>query len=213
MSTAPENSRNNIPKRRTQSVSFKGLSTFTNNLEKFFFSEISIRNTSTNDKKISLIIDLNCNLNLIDLVINSYKGAWGTFNQCKYSLANELALLEQYNDISFDVEEFSINLKDTSIIINKIYEQSIPAHLDTVINNLEKHYVQLTKGNVEIPYEIFVAVFEEDILTPDPSYGQTKKTHNYTSYWALYFDSEQDAVIYDLKTNRYIYEDLHMINE
>ncbi|WP_273274900.1 hypothetical protein [Maribacter polysiphoniae] len=213
MSTAPENSRNNFPKRRAQSASFRGLSAFTNNLEKFFFSEISIRNIATNDNKISLIIDLNCDLNLLDLVINSYKGAWGTFNQCKYSLANELALLEQYNDIPFDVEEFSINLKDTSIIINKIYEQSISAHLEAVISNLEKHYVQLTKGNVEVPYEIFMAVFEDDILTPDFASSQTKKTHNYTSYWALYFESEQDAVIYDLKNNRFIYEDLHMINE
>ncbi|MBD0776513.1 hypothetical protein HPE56_01810 [Maribacter sp. ANRC-HE7] len=213
MSTAPENSRNNFPKRRAQSVSFRGLSAFTNNLEKFFFSEISIRNIATNDNQVRLIIDLTCDLNLIEMIMHSYKGTWGTFSECKYPFAHELAILEQYNNISFDVEEFTINLKDTSIIINKIYEQSISTHLDCVIRNLEKHYVQLTKGNVEIPYEIFVAVFEDDILTPELVSNQTKKTHNYASYWALYFESEQDAVIYDLKNNRFIYEDLHMINE
>ncbi|PIF01378.1 MAG: hypothetical protein CR994_02160 [Maribacter sp.] len=211
MATQPDNSRNNLPSRQTKDVHIKGLSTFTNNLEKFFFSQISIRNIPTNDNQISLVIDLNCDLNLVDMVTHYYKGTWGTFNQYKYSLANELALLEQYNNIPFDVEELSINLKDTSIIINRIYGKSIPDHLDCIINNLGKHYLQITKGDVEIPYEIFVAVFEDDILTPDV----TKKTHNYSSYWVLYFESYQDAIIYDLKNTSLIYEDLdlHMLND
>ncbi len=214
MSFNPEDFENRLPVRKTKEVSFNGLSHFINTLEKHFFSNISVRDNSSNDKQINLVIEMNCNLTLMDMVIHSSKHVWGSFNHFKYSLAEEIKLLEEVNDVSFDVDEFLINLRDTSIIINKIYNKSISDQLDNIFLNLEKHYLQLTKGNVEIPYEIFVAVFEEEIIPADLVIANTQKTQkNYSNYWALYFDSEKDAVIYDLNNAKFIYEDLHMLNE
>ncbi|MGB5437902.1 MAG: hypothetical protein WBM98_18560 [Maribacter sp.] len=213
MSFDPKDFENNLPSRKSKKVSFNGLSTFINTLEKHFFSTISVHNNSSNDEQINLVIELNCDLTLMDMVIHSSKQAWGSFNHCKYSLAEEINLLEEVNDVFFDVDEFSINLKDTSIIIDKIYNKSISDQLDDIFLNLEKHYLHLSKGNVEVPYEIFVAVFEERIIPTNLSMMHNNKTHSYTSYWALYFESEKDAVIYDLDNAKFIYEDLYMLNE
>lgn len=213
MSLKSENYGNNLPSRSIRSATFNGISEFIDNLEKHFFSQISVWTNTIIDNQAKLIIEIECNLSLIDMIIHSYKGTWGTFNQTKYSLSEELVQLEEYNGISFDVEEFTINLKDTSIIIDKLYDQSIAHQLNGILNNLEKHFLQLTKGNVEVPYEIFVAVFEDEIMATKNSNVKNKGTQDYSSYWALYFESEKDAVIYDLKNARFIYEDLHMINQ
>ena len=214
MSFNPEDFENHLPVRKNKKVSFNGLSHFINTLEKHFFSNISVRDNSTDRRQINLVIEMNCNFTLMDMVIHSSKQVWGSFNQFKYSLADEIKLLEEVNDVSFDVDEFMINLKDTSIFINKIYNKSISEQLDNIFLNLEKHYLSLTKGNVEVPYEIFVAVFEEEIIPADLVIANNHKTQkNYTSYWALYFDSETDAVIYDLNNAKFIYEDLDMLNE
>ena len=213
MSLKSENYGNNLPSRSIRSATFNGISGFIDNLEKHFFSHISVWTNTIIDNQAKLIIEIECNLSLIDMIIHSYKGTWGTFNQIKYSLSEELVQLEEYNGISFDVDEFTINLKDTSIIIDKLYDQSIADQLNGILNNLEKHFLQLTKGNVEVPYEIFVAVFEDEIMATKNSNVKNKGTQDYSSYWALYFESEKDAVIYDLKNATFIYEDLHMINQ
>ncbi|MDE3740629.1 hypothetical protein [Maribacter polysaccharolyticus] len=201
----------NDPHWSTQKASFNGLSGLINNLEKNFFSQISVRHDSPINGKINLIIEMDCNLNLIDMITQSYNGAWGTFNQIEYSLAEDLDTLDQCNDAVFDVDEFIINLKDTSIVIDKLYDQSIPDQLPSIFSNLEKHFLALTKRNIEVPYEIFVAVFEEELFTLAPV--STNTTHNYSTYWGLYFESEKDAVIYDLEKSTILRENLYMINK
>lgn len=213
MSYSNEDFNNHLPARHIKNASFNGLSGFVNTLEKYFFSDISVRDNSPKKDYINLVIELSCDLSLMDMVIHSSRQSWGTFNYRKYSLADEIHSLEEINDVVFDVDEFSINLKDTSIIIDKIYNQSISDQLDNIFINLEKHFLQFTKGNVEVPYEIFMAVFEEEIIPNDIALAYNKKTQNYSSYWALYFDSEEDAIIYDLNNAKFIYEDLHMLNE
>lgn len=212
MSFVPEDSENHLPVRQTKNASFNGLTRFKNSLEKHFFSEISVRVNFSNNDRINLVIELTCDLTLIDMVIHSAKQAWGSFNHRKYSLSDEIGMLEEVNDKLFDVDEFTINLKDTSIIIGKIYNKSIADQIDTIFLHLEKHYMQLTKGNVEVPYEIFVAVFEEEIVPSSLEITHHNKHRDYTSYWALYFETEDEALIYDLKNSTMRHEDLQMLN-
>lgn len=213
MSLHTDDFSNNLPARQTKTASFNGLSSFIKNLEKHFFSDTIVRENSPNGKQINLVVELTCNLSLMEMILHSSKGNWGTFNNSKYSLATELNALEEINKIPIDVSEFSLILKDTNIIINRLYNQSISEQLDTIFQNLKKHYMQLTKGNTKVPYEIFVAVFEEDFMQNEMALPQIKKTQNYSSYWALYFDFEEDAIIYDLNDSNFIYDDLYMLNE
>ena len=207
-----EDFNHNLGTRNFKNASFSGLNTFVKNLEKHFFSKISIRENASNCKRINLVIELNCDLTLWELIHQFDTGNWGTFNQSKYSLSNEINSLESINDIQIDVDEFSVILKDTTVIIDKIYNQSIGEQLDHILRELSMHYEHYTKGYSEVPYEIFVAVFVENLTQCELNPFDSKKTQNYKSFWAIYFESEVDAVIYDVQKSTFLYEDLYMLN-
>lgn len=195
-------------------ASFTGLENFTRNLEKYFFSQISVRDTSPVEDQINLVIELKCDLALQEMLNHYSKGVWGNFNHLRYSLLSEINELEKINNVNIDVDEFSIILRNTTVIIDRIYNHSISNQLDNVFDQLVKHYTQYTRENTEVPYEIFVAVFEENITENVLILNDAKKEAlNYSSYWALYFESEEDAVIYDLDKSTILHEDLRMFNQ
>lgn len=209
----PEEFKHSLCSRNFRNASFSGLNSFVKNLEKHFFSKISIRENSSNCEKINLVIALNCDLTLWELIHQNDTGNWGTFNQSKYSLSNEINTVQKINDIPIDVDEFSIVLKDTTVIIDKIYNRSIGEQLDYILRELGKHYMQFTKEYSEVPYEIFVAVFEENLMQNELDLVNSKKPQNYNNFWAMYFESEIDAVIYDVQKSTFLYEDLYMLNQ
>jgi len=208
----PEDFNKSLRTRNFKDASFNGLDTFVNNLEKHFFSKISIREKSSCAENTNLVIALNCNLTLWELIHQYDSGNWGTFNQSIYSLSNEVDTLECMNDIPIDVDEFSIILKDTTVIIDKIYNQSIGEQLDHILRELGTQYMHCTKGNSEVPYEIFVAVFVENMMQSELNLINSKNTQNYKSFWAMYFESEIDALIYDVQKSTFLYEDLYILN-
>ncbi|MGB6153678.1 MAG: hypothetical protein WBG48_16975, partial [Pricia sp.] len=161
-------------------------------------------------------LELNCNLSLIEMLFHFNKGNWGNFKQGKLTFLKLLRQLQLENEIPLDIEEFTLFLKDTTIVINKIYNESIPDQLQDIFSKIGEHYVHLSKGLTETPYEIYIPVFEEcshanDILIRNIEAGnQTEQ--DYYNYWGLYCDSEEDAVIYDLKNSRIEQGDLFMLN-
>jgi len=213
MPSNPEEFNSNQPNRSTKYASFNGMKGFVKNLEKHFFSDIYVKENSPKTDKINLVIELQCNLSLIEVILHYDMGNWGTYNQTRYSLSDEIKVLERMNGMAVDVDELTIILNDTSIIIDKIYNHSISDQLITIFNELGKQYLQFTNGNMEVPYEIFVAIYEEVRTQSEFPIRHRKKTENYCNYWALYFESEADPVIYDLKNSQIIYEDLYMINK
>ena len=209
----PEEFNHSLRTRNFRNASFSGLDTFVKNLEKHFFSEISIRENSSNCEIVNLVIELNCNLTLWELIHQYDTGNWGTFNQSKYSLSNEINTVQKINDTLIDVDEFSIILNDTTVIIDKIYNRSIGEQIDYILCELGIHYMQYTKGYSEVPYEIFVAVFEEKLMQNKLNLVNSKKTQNYKNFWAMYFESEIDAVIYDVQKSTFLYEHLYILNQ
>ncbi|NNK17757.1 MAG: hypothetical protein HKP49_01260 [Maribacter sp.] len=206
----PEKFNHNLETRNIKNASFIGLDAFINNLEKHFFSEISIREDASDSEKLNLVIELSCDLTLWELIHQYNSGNWGTFNTSKFSLSNEISALERINDIRIDVDEFSIVLKDTTLIIDKIYNQSIGEQLEHILHELGIHYVHYTKNYSEVPYEIFVAVFVENLMQAELTSNNSRKTHGYSSFWAIYFESEIDAVIYDVQNSTFLNENLYM---
>ncbi|MBT8299573.1 MAG: hypothetical protein KJO52_14680 [Maribacter sp.] len=206
----PEKFNHNLETRNIKNASFIGLDAFINNLEKHFFSEISIREDASDSEKLNLVIELSCDLTLWELIHQYNLENWGTFNTSKFSLSNEISALERINDIRIDVDEFSIVLKDTTLIIDKIYNQSIGEQLEHILHELGIHYVHYTKNYSEVPYEIFVAVFVENLMQAELTSNNSKKNHGYSSFWAIYFESEIDAVIYDVQNSTFLNENLYM---
>ena len=199
-----------------------GLDAFRKILEKDFFSRVRISapDCPQDGSPIKLVVEMYCNLGLVETLSHYNKGNWGAnFDRKEQNspLRNAFQFLSEINDIEIDIEEFTLFLKDTSIIINTTGICSIPMQWDTIISEMGSHFVHFTKGLTEMPFEIYLPVFigttSENI--PTLLTINTERTYDqkdYFRYWGLYFESQEDAVIYDLENKIIIEGDLFMLN-
>ena len=199
-----------------------GLEKFIADLEREYFSKVTVRNCTPFINDNNLVIELDCPLKLVELVHQIKTGccAFGTWDDCT---EEHLSSLEKAhfelclkNDSDIEIEEFSIFLADCSIIIKKIYSQSIVEQLVNIFEALSEHLDNLTKKSREVPFEIYVPVFEEDLLENDIKIANVEQNLNerkdYFGYWGLYFEGDVDAVIYELPKKRIISGELYMLN-
>jgi len=200
----------------------RGLDTFRKILEKDFFSTVKISAPSCpqDGASIKLVVEMYCNLGLVETLSHYNKGMWGSNfdkEEKRSPLRNAFLSLSERNNLEIDIEEFTLFLKDTSIIINTTGLCSIPMHWDTIISEMGRHFVHFTKGLTEMPFEIYLPVFigttNENIptlltISTEDTYDQK----DYFRYWGLYFESQEDAVIYDLESKSIIEGDLFMLN-
>lgn len=208
--------KNNPPTGVSTEFHIQGLDDFMNVLEKYFFSKVTVRKCASEDSEVHLIVDLACDFTLTELLYHFNKNIWGGFEHGESSLSTALYHLRERNEKHIEIEEFSIFLKDSSIITNCIYKDSILDQLKTILIEIGNHYVHFTRGLSEIPYEIYIPVFEEGISENDTTIidieVRNKEPKDYYNFWGLYYNSEDDAVIYDLENLSTVQGDLYMLN-
>jgi hypothetical protein len=222
MPNKQDNFRYNLKLKLDDNPQIKGLVEFRKSLEKDYFSNVAIRNCSSDSVRQNLVIEMDCNLKLVEILFHLQKGTWGKMYPAQNSwsksspFSNALKNLNKLNNRGIDIEELSIFLRDSSIVIKNIYENSIEEQFGKILHTIAKHYVYFTKRLTETPYEIYIPVFEEDHFENDNKLKNIRNGNNnkkdYFEYWGLYFDSEKDAVIYDLKSKSIIFGDLFMLN-
>lgn len=186
-----------------------GLDNYLKSLEKYYFAEVLLSSHHINTETMEMTIDMECNLNFLELLSFYNKGRWGDNGTDLSPLKKSFDVLRQQNTVILDIEELTIFLKDTCIVIKKIYNQSIPEQLNTILCELANHYVYFSKGLTEKPYEIFILVFENNLT--DNQLDNNKKTpKNYFEFWGVYLESEEDALIYNLDRTAYIPANLEL---
>ncbi len=210
----PDNFKNDSSTKLSQNSTLSGVDIFLKILEKDFFSRVTVRQRESNPEKTSLIIELTCEISLAELLFHFNREAWGHFKGNESTLSIALDHLREVNNHSMEIEELSLFLKDTSIIIDGIYKDGIAKQFKNILIELGNHYVHLTKGLKEVPYEIYLPVIDGQTHKDNmalASYGLKKITSKeYYKYWGLYFESEEDALIYDLENIAIISGDLYM---
>ncbi|GAB5474361.1 MAG: hypothetical protein Mars2KO_24600 [Maribacter sp.] len=217
MPSKHENFRNNPSVRLNRSNRIEGLCSFKKDLEKYFFSQVAIHECIEDSESAKLVLEISCNFGITEMLHHLNIGTWGNFNSPDLNFSELLETLKESNDFDIEIEELSFFMKDTSIIINKIYDESIPEQLEAILQSLSENFVHFTKGVTEIPYEIYVPIFEESLIENDMTlmkniiYGN-HDIQDYFKYWGLYFYSDDGALIYDLKNTAIISGDLHMLN-
>lgn len=224
------NFRKNLKLKLDHNPILKGLESFKRRLEKDYFTRVSVRNCNSENVDFqpgvhtySLVIEMECNFDLIEIFCYLEKGSWGrpsrhqAENGMPESAFNEAFQdFKNQNSFEMDVEELSLVCKDTSIVIKKLYSQSVSEQFGQILQTLAAHYVYFTRDLTETPYEIYLPVFEEVITASNALVSTIKRDPNgandYYSYWALYFESIADARIYDINRRTIISGDLHMLN-
>ncbi len=204
------------PIRFTRNIELEGLYSFKKNLEKYFFATVTIRNCSPETTSVKLVLELKCNFSLSEVLDHFDRDSWGNFKSNTHSFEGLLQQLKDDNDLYIEVEEFSVFLKDTALIINRIYNQSVTEQLEGVFKKISDHYLFYTKGLYDIPYEIHIPVFEDKVMENDTTLMNIKSGNtckqDYYSFWGLYFYSGDEAIIYDLQNRALISGDLEMLN-
>ncbi|WP_430907793.1 hypothetical protein [Maribacter sp. 2-571] len=222
-----DNFKNRPPIAILKDSDINGLSFFKKELEKLFFSEVIIRNSATDMRSAKLVIELNCNYNLIEGLIHLDEGIWGQWKKSRSHIFSDslfyklMSGLKSKNEFHIDVEELSFVFTDSTVIVNKIYEGSIPKQLDAILTKLSSHFIYLTNRNREIPFEIFIPIFEEgeqsfvaDNRIPAKAAKGKMQRKDYFNYWGLYFYSqEDDGLIYTLRNKSISSGELNMLNE
>ncbi len=211
--------KHNIPHRSDRDYTIVGLERFQNQLERNFFSKVTIKSNGKPDTQESLILDINSNFSFEEAIYNirNFSDVFtDPSNQITFSFHDAFKELLAENELAMDIEELYITFSDTSIIVQRIYEHSIPEQIENIFKAVIQHSAFLTKGMTEVPFEIYVPIFEQVNLAGDEELIEStsdlmiyKNTKNdYFGFWGLYFDSEENAVIYDLKNKSFIKADL-----
>ncbi|SRR5690606_15821482 len=187
-----------------------GLDEFIKTLEKDFFAEAKIHFTyDRKSKKTDLVLDLSFNFGITESLHFFTNGTWGgmTFSDAEQKVSSTFGKafgeLNAMNNFSLDIAETSFHFKDTSIIVSRIHDHSIPQEIGNILLKASEHFVYYTKGLTEMPYEIFVPVFEDS--TPN-TLGPKKGKSGYFDYWGLYFEEEAHQVMIYSLAKKKLYE-------
>lgn len=191
-----------------------GLDKFKNKLEKHFFAQISIRRCITcSDTDIRLVIeakgtiDFACSVKHFRTDVISDPGYNSRF------LLKALAELQHLNTQPIDIEELAFTMSDTSIIVQRVGNLSVPRQYDNIMRIVMNDYKYIISQIREVPLEIHIPVL---------GYGDTTENNNeilssinyqtsdkdYFAFWGLYFNSEEEAIIYDVENSDFIFEEV-----
>ncbi|MBA6316525.1 hypothetical protein [Cellulophaga baltica] len=218
-------SKNNKPRKKigafeSEDNKILGLNTFLLKIEKDFFCTVSIVNedsfTTTND----LVLDVNFNFNLSEglsiLALGKLDGHDLMLKNEKDSFFQKaFQKLRIASNNLFDIKELNLIFKDSTVVVYRIFENSIALELNKLIVEMHNSYVYFTKGLTQLPYEIHVPLLEnnnfytKNALVNNSTIEENHK--NYNSYWGLYFDSKVDSDIYDAQEKEIIYGKLIML--
>lgn len=198
-----------------------GLEHFRKGLERDFYADVNIYNYSSKRNDAILSIEFNCNFSLSEAIYyfnNPMLGGTRSKTQEKTGLfLKAYSKLKDTNSIPLDISELTIVFTDTSILISKIYQQSISDQLENIATALLHHNIYYTKGLTETPLEIFIPVFEEDTLECgtrlENIVTNNNNNHDYFIFWGVYYDCVGESAIYDLNSKKIIRGDIQMLSE
>jgi len=191
-----------------------GIDDFLSDIGFHYFSDVKLNNKHITFNSISLVLEVSCNLDLLELLSHFNTGRWGNSGTEESPLQHALDVLDLKNKYSIDIEELTFFLNDTSIVIKRIYDRSIPTQLNDILKQIAFNYVFLTRGLTQKPYEIFVPIFEDIIENIDANEEPTNTApKSYSEFWGIYLDKEDEASIYDVHKNTYVRGDLEFLSE
>ncbi|MBA4744165.1 MAG: hypothetical protein H2058_02815 [Muricauda sp.] len=197
----------------------EGLDDFIKDLERYFFATAKLKcKQDVLNNRLDLVVELHFNFSISDCLRHFNNGDWSGYTITDESksdvcmtMANALKNLNEKSTYPADIMETSLHFTDTSIVISRLYPNSIPEHLGKIISMINQHFIYFTKGLTEMPCEIFVPIFEDtSILSKQPS---TSYKCGYYNYWGLYFfdkGQEHEALIYSLRKKKFYEENIFL---
>ena len=201
------NSPNPLSVRIDANPVFSGLDDFLKGLERLFFAEATAKVWMSANGSQDLVLHIKSPIQLLEVLHHHRRGLWGAPTTDEAGarvsrLEEMLQAFESHNGRPVDIEELSLELHDILIVIRKSSFHSIAREFDLLLESLAAHFVYLTQGMQQMPYEIYIPVMEEGESRQGsaPHSGAS----DFYAYWGVYFEAEEDARIYDLSARKMI---------
>lgn len=184
---------------------FCGLDDFLKGLERLFFADATAKIWMSANGTQDLVLHIKSPIQLLEVLHHHRRGHWGALpphseGACVSRFEDMLQTLEARNGRPVDIEELSLELNDILIVIRKNGRRSIVREFDQLLETLAAHFVYLTQGMRRMPYEIYIPVLEDRAFLQAPA--MDSGISDFYAYWAVYFEAEDDARIYDLSTRK-----------
>ncbi|MRH99791.1 hypothetical protein GH721_04520 [Kriegella sp. EG-1] len=198
--------------RFSSNLNLNGLQEFKRSLEKFFISQVTLREYLTNDdNEVKLIIEVASPWKFTENVKYFRNSALSDIGYNSKVLLNILASLQEINDVLIDIEELSIVTEDTTVVIQRIGNLSIARQYDNILRVVLNSYNYMVSQIREVPEEIHIPVLTDnsnESYTILSELTNKKSEKEYFSYWGLCYASNFDTIIYDVKNSDFIFEEL-----
>jgi hypothetical protein len=218
-------SKNNKPRKKilafgSEENKILELDAFILQIEKDFFCNVSIVNMETLTITNDLVLDIQFNFNLNQGLSILAKGKLEGHdlmlqNEEGYFFLNALEKLRNETNNAYDIKELNLVFNDCTVVLHRIFENSISLVIDQLILELYKNHIYITKGLTEQPYEIHIPVIEDNNFYKKnkllSSIITDKNQKNYCGFWGLYFDNKVDCDIYDSQLKKIIRGELTML--
>lgn len=215
MSNSDKNNSNSSANPRADAC----LPSIINDLEKFFekhfFSRATVQQQENSDSFENLSVVLEFDFGVVQSLNYHSFPLWNEKAEKRYPCLADCPLyfyvlhLEARYGFPIDIEEISFNCTDTSIVAFRIYEKSLPLQLSGLVTIFSEHLAHFTHGLSDIPYEVFLPVYEDvSEVKPKPP----TKAKDYLGYWVLYFEGEERPLMYNPKSKELIAGDCHLLD-
>ncbi|MBM1107455.1 hypothetical protein JQC67_14975 [Aurantibacter crassamenti] len=198
----------------SNNLDLNGLDNFVKKLERYFFSQVFVRECLTsNTSEVKLVIDVICPLTFSKNV-EYFRAA--TVSDTGYNssrLLKILSELQEVNNILIDIEEFSLTMEDTTIIVQKIDSLSVARQFDNILRLVLSTYNHIVSQIREVPNEIHIPVLMDNVYQSGTEnllneFKTKTSDQDYFAYWGLCYDSDLDTIIYDVENSKFIFEDV-----
>jgi hypothetical protein len=184
---------------------FPNLESFLKSLEQYYFAKVDMVTYKVKEDQVDLALELNCPLTLLEVLGHFNKKQWGYCGDTMNPLQKTLDELFATTHLSVDIAELTLGLQGTQIVIKKVGFQSIPSQFNLIMTTIARHYVHISKGLEELPYELFLPVYEDVFGGDGPSEQPNHaRTSDYFTYWGVYMESDPEAQIYDVSRQLFI---------
>lgn len=216
MSTAIKISYYGEPEEGFNISEFDGITEFKNDLDEGYYTFIHQKTDGYGAGLYELAIEILSDLSLKQFI--DFIGTGIAYDIFKSGTNNFVLrpFIKAYNKLkkknkNIDIQELKFSFKDTTIIIHKIYENSIFDELENILLGLSINYPYLYLKSGEKPYEINIPVFKNPnknngikyrcLLSIDETIRNIDK-EDYFKYWGAYFQFKGWSHVFDYKKQK-----------
>ncbi|MCV6629272.1 MAG: hypothetical protein OIF50_05375 [Flavobacteriaceae bacterium] len=188
---------------------FKRLDAFQYELNNYYSSIIRKRAGGVTPQIHDLFIEISIPQTLANSLAS---GSSSQFSKLNFVIQPFIKAYREFKKANpqVDIEELIIAFEDCSIIVDRVCPHSIYNQLENLIDGISENYHLMTGCNSGQIFEIFIPVYDQPVtsikavsqLLEPLQINSSNDQTDYYNYWGIYFDTQDNCAVLDLKNKK-----------